>query len=88
MYQDAMEDPKIRALDLRAKHSFKDVFQAAKDAESAYLEAGRKVGLRNLGRVISAKSEAVVPYLRLIPNGFLTSILYGGLRLVFELSSL
>ena len=37
------------------------MLQVAKEAEAAYLEAGRK-GLQNLGRVIIVNSEAVLPY--------------------------
>ena len=79
-----MKDPIINALDLRGKHSWDDVLRVAKEAEAAYLEAGGK-RLRKAGRFVTAKSEAVLPYLRLIPNGFFTSILCGGLRLVFEI---
>jgi hypothetical protein len=81
-YQNSMKDPSISALDLRGKHSWDDVLQIAKDAEATYLKAGRK-GLRKAGRFITAKSEAMLPYLQLIPNGFFTSILCGGLKLVF-----
>jgi hypothetical protein len=81
-YQNSMKDPSISALDLRGKHCWDDVLQIAKDAEATYLKAGRK-GLRKAGRIITAKSEAMLPYLQLIPNGFFTSILCGGLKLVF-----
>jgi hypothetical protein len=83
-YQASIKDPSISALDLCGNHSWDDVLQAAKDAEAAYLEAGGK-GLRKVGRFITAKSEAMLPYLQLIPNGFYTSILCGGLKLVFEI---
>ena len=82
-YQSSMKDSRISTLDLRGKHSWEDVLRVAKDAEVAYQKAGGK-GLRKTGRFITAKSEAVQPYLRLIPNGLYTSILCGGLRLVFE----
>jgi hypothetical protein len=81
-YQASMKDPSISKLDLRGTHSWDDVLQVAKDAEAAYLEAGGKV-LRKAGRFITAKSEAMLPYLELIPNGTFTSILCGGLKLVF-----
>jgi hypothetical protein len=83
-YQASMKGSSISALDLRGKHSWDDVLRAAKDAEAAYLEAGGK-GLRKAGRFITAKSEAMLSYLQLIPNGFYTSILCGGLKLVFEI---
>jgi hypothetical protein len=83
-YQASIKDSSISGLDLRGKHSWDDVLRAAKDAEAAYLKAGGK-GLRKAGRFITAKSEAVLPYLQLIPNGFYTSILCGGLKLVFEI---
>lgn len=81
-YQASTKDPSISAFNLRGKHSWDDVLRVAKDAEAAYLKAGGK-RLRKAGRFISAKSEAMLPYLQLIPNGFFTSILCGGLKLVF-----
>ena len=80
-----MKDSSIAAFDLRGKHSWDDVLRVAKDAEMTYQEAGRKK-LRKAGRYITTKSEAMQPYLRLIPNAFYTSTLYGGLRLVFGVS--
>jgi hypothetical protein len=82
-YQASMKDQSVSALDLRGKHTWDDVLRVAKDAEAAYLKAGGK-GLRKAGRFITAKSEAMLPYLQLIPNGFYTSLLCGGLKLVFE----
>ncbi len=83
-YQQSLKDPGIKSLDLGGTHSWDEVMRLVKDTEAAYLEAGR--GLRQAGRSIGARSESVLPYLRLIPNGFYTSIICGGLKLVFELS--
>ena len=80
-----MKDSNARSIDLSATHSWDEVMRVVKDTEAAYLEAGRS-GLRRAGRSIGARSESVLPYLRLIPNGFYTSIICGGLKLVFELS--
>jgi hypothetical protein len=83
-YQASMKGSSISALDLRGKHSWDDVLRVAKDAEAVYLQAGGK-GLRKAGRFITAKSEAMLSYLQLVPNGIYTSILCGGLKLVFEI---
>ena len=84
-YQSSTKNSSINALDFRGKHSWEDVLRVAKDAEAAYQKAGGK-GLRKAGRTIMAVSGAVQPYLQLIPNGFYTSILCGGLKLVFEVN--
>lgn len=85
-YQASLKDPKLSALDIRGKHSWEDVFRAAKDAEAEYLKAGEK-GLRRAGRITTAYADAVMPVLKLIPNGEFTSILCGGLKLVFGMSN-
>jgi hypothetical protein len=84
-YQQTLDDHKVRSLDLNAIHSWDDVMRLVKDSEAKYLEAGRS-GPRRVTRFIGAYSESVLPFLRLIPNGFYTSIICGGLRLVFEVS--
>lgn len=86
IYQSSIKDSTTIALDLRGTHSWEDVLQAAKDAEAAYQAAGAK-GWRKLGRLVTTNSESVIPYLGLIPNGTYTSILCGGLKLVFQVSS-
>ena len=80
-----MKDSSIGVLDLSGKYSWDDVLRVAKDAEVVYQKAGRK-GLRKAGRIITAQSGAVQPYLRLIPNETFSPVLYGGLRLVFEVN--
>ena len=86
-YQASLKDPKLNALNLQGKHSWEDVFRAAKDAEVEYVKAGGR-GLRRAGRVTTAYSEAVMPVLQLIPNGEFTSILCGGLKLIFGVSDI
>lgn len=84
-YQHSIKNSSVKSLDLSETHSWDEVMRLVKDTEAAYLEAGRS-GLRRVGRFIGAQSESVLPYLRLIPNGFYTSIVCGGLKLIFELS--
>ena len=84
-YQQTLNDHNVRSLDLSATHSWDEVMRIVKDSEAKYLEAGRS-GPRRVTRFIGAYSESVLPFLRLIPNGFYTSIICGGLRLVFEVS--
>jgi hypothetical protein len=84
-YQQTLDDHNVRSLDLSATHSWDEVMRLVKDSEAKYLEAGRR-GPRRVTRFIGAYSESVLPFLRLIPNGFYTSIICGGLRLVFEVS--
>jgi len=84
-YQQTLNDHNVRSLDLSATHSWDEVMRLVKDSEAKYLEAGRS-GPRRVTRFIGAYSESVLPFLRLIPNGFYTSIICGGLRLVFEVS--
>lgn len=85
-YQHSIKDSKVKSLDLSGTHSWDQVMRLVKDTEVAYDEAGRS-GLRQVGRFIGAQSESVVPYLKLIPNGFYTSTICGALKLVFELCS-
>lgn len=80
-----MEDEKARSLDLSGTHSWDEVMRLVKDTEAAYQEAGRN-SLRKTGRRVAQHSVSVLPYLRLIPNGYYTSIVCGGLKVVFELS--
>ena len=84
-YQQTLNDHNVRSLDLSATHSWDEVMRLVKDSEAKYLKAGRS-GPRRVTRFIGAYSESVLPFLRLIPNGFYTSIICGGLRLVFEVS--
>ena len=84
-YQGSIKDSKVRPLDLGGTHTWDEVMQLVKDTETKYLEAGRN-GHRRLFRYIGAQSDSVVPFLRLIPNGTYTSIVCGGLKLIFELS--
>ncbi|KAI1630225.1 hypothetical protein EDD37DRAFT_645943 [Exophiala viscosa] len=85
-YQYSTKDSKARPLDLGGTHSWDEVMRLVKDAEATYLEAGQS-RLRQVGRLIGAQSESMVPFLRLIPNGFYTSIICGGLKLIFEAAS-
>ena len=78
-----MKDKKWKELNLEGKHCWKDVIQAANQAEAVYLEAGRKIP-RKVSRFITANAEAAVPFLYLIPNDWYCCILFGGLKLVFE----
>jgi hypothetical protein len=83
-YQQSIKDPELRNLDVLSRaHSWDDVMRIAKDAELVYLEAG-KTGARRAGRFVATHAESVVPFLSLIPNGFYTSIVCGGLKLIFE----
>jgi hypothetical protein len=84
-YQASLKESTAVTLDFRGKHSWEEVLKIAKDAETTYQEAGAN-GLRKVGRLITAESESMIPYLGLIPNGFYTSILCGGLKLVFQVS--
>ena len=84
-YQNSTRDANLNEFDLSGKHSWDEVLRIAKDAVAAYQKSGRN-GLRNSGRVLSSKSEALLPHLQLIPNGFFTSILCGGLKVVFSVS--
>ncbi|KAL9616245.1 MAG: hypothetical protein Q9160_008871 [Pyrenula sp. 1 TL-2023] len=85
-YKASMKDPSVSVLNLREKHSWADVLQAAQDAEAVYVQAGKK-GLRKTGRVLATKSEAALPFVRLIPNENCLSVLCGGLKIVFEAAS-
>ena len=81
-YQESAKDPTISGFDLRGKHSWDEVLRVAQDAEAIYMKRGER-RLRKAARFIADKSEAATPYLRLIPNAFYTSILFGGLKLIF-----
>jgi hypothetical protein len=84
-YQTSAKDPNIIAIDLSGKHSWDEVLRVAKDAEAEYRRSGRKV-LRYVARTFTSKSVVVLPYLKLIPNGFFSSMLAGALKLVFTVS--
>ena len=86
-YQASMKDPKLSALNLRGSHSWNDVLQVAREAESAYLKAGEK-GMRKFGRILTAKSSTLLPFTRLIPEEHYGSVLAGGLKLVFEVKTM
>jgi len=84
-YQNSMQESKARNIDLSGTHSWDEVMRLVKDTEDDYVKSGRS-GLRRVSRFIGDQSESVLPYLRLIPNGFYTSIICGGLKVIFELS--
>ena len=85
-YQASMKVPGNKPFDVRGTHSWDEVLRVAKDAEAAHLRAGRKP-FRKIARIVTDSSDAVVPTLRLIPNGFFTSVIAGGLKLVFEVTT-
>lgn len=85
-YQGSIQDPSVRALDLRGKHTWEEVIREARNCESTYLHAGTKWP-RKMARSFSANAEAVQPWIRLIPNDMFLAALSGGLKLVFSVST-
>lgn len=75
----------MKALDLEKNHSWNEVMDRARKAEAQYLAAGEK-GSRKILRTLSSYAQAGEPLTRLIPNGTYTSVLAGGLKLVFDVS--
>ena len=72
---------------IRGKHTWDEVFQAAKDAsnQSKYTR-GFKGWIETIGRGATEKASYVEPFLELIPNGDYTGALCGGLKLAFGVS--
>lgn len=85
-YQDASQDPRARALNIRQKNSWDDAMQAARKAEEKYVLAG-EAGIRKWSRKITDKATIALPCVRMIPNDMFFSVLSGGLRLIFEVSN-
>ena len=83
LYQASIKDEKASSLDLRGKHCWEDVLRAAKEAEATYLRSGDHLS-RKLGRFITANVEVALPFLYLLPNDWYCCVLFGGLKLVFE----
>ena len=72
---------------IRGKHTWDEVFQAAKDAsDQSKSTRGFKRWMKNLGRSTTETASHVKPFLELIPNGDYTGALCGGLKLAFGVS--
>jgi hypothetical protein len=84
-YQNGCEISNVKRLNLDGAHSWDDVMCMVRENKTIYDEAGRS-RFRKLGRAIGRRSDAIVPWLRMVPNDSYTSILCGGLRCIFELS--
>ena len=81
-YQAEMKNCKPLAVDLHGNHTWAQVLDTMKKAETAYLNSSEN-RLRKVGKFVTAESASVLPYLELIPNGFYTSVICGGLKIVF-----
>ena len=74
--------PEGLEFDIRATYSWDQVLTEAKLAEAAYIKSGGNV-VRRLGRSIGDNASTFNQYLLLFPDGEYTSILSGGLKLMF-----
>ncbi|KAL9118675.1 MAG: hypothetical protein Q9187_004777 [Circinaria calcarea] len=85
IYQRSSKDKTLGSFNIRDTHTWDEVIRRAKDADRKYHDdakgfrgIGRKIG-RNMGDI----APGVNPWLGLLPNGEYTSILCGGLKLIF-----
>lgn len=73
--------------DIRGKHTWDEVFQAARDASR---HSSDTQGIRGLAKRFGRTSRDAVPYvqpmLQIIPNGDYTGALCGGLKIAFGVS--
>jgi hypothetical protein len=83
IYKLRSTDDKVTSLDLNKSYSWNEVFRTVQDNEVLYKTAARNP-FRKLGRFVSRKARIVHPWLRVIPNGFYTSVVCGGLKCILE----
>ena len=81
-FQAEMKSCKPLAVNLHGRHTWSEVLETMKEAETAYLNSSEN-RLRKMAQWVTVESASVLPYLELIPNGFYTSIICGGLKIVF-----
>lgn len=86
-YEDASQDPKIKALRVHGSASWDEVLSLARAVEEKYTSAGKE-GARKYSRKIIDKSAIMLPFVRMLPNDTFSSAITGGLRLVFEVGVL
>lgn len=87
IYSEHAETPAIVEFDIRNTYTWDQVLAEARLAEAAYVKAGGNV-FRKLGRSVGDHGPTINQYLRLLPEGEYSSILCGGLKLMFSVSSI
>lgn len=89
IYQSTAKDKRLADFNIREKHSWDEVLQEARFAEQKYNQKAK--GLRGIGhrvfRVVGDNAAAANPWLKIFENNDYTSILCGGLKLIFEVQS-
>ena len=72
---------------IRGKHTWDEVFQAAKDASNQSKNIrGFKGWMKKIGRDAVETAPYIQPLLEIIPNGDYTGALCGGLKIAFGVS--
>lgn len=87
IYQEHAETPAGVGFDIRKTYTWDQVLTEAQLAEAAYVRAGGNV-FRKVGRSIGDNGPMINQYLHLLPDGEYTSILCGGLKLMFSVGQL
>lgn len=85
VYRKNAKEKALVNFNIRDRHSWDEVIQEAKDAEQKYNSKAK--GLGGIGhkavRFVGDHAADTSPWLSLLPNGEYTSVLCGGLKLVF-----
>lgn len=86
IYQSTTKDKALLEFNIRDKHSWDEVLREAQFAEQKYNRKAK--GVRGIGhrifRVVGDNAAAANPWLKVLPNDGYTSVLCGGLKLIFE----
>lgn len=86
IYRCTAKDKAFVQFDLEDKHSWDEVLQEARFAEQKYNRNAK--GLRGMGhrvfRIVGDNAAAANPWLNILPDSEYTSVLCGGLKLIFE----
>ena len=74
------EDPSIKDFNIRDCHGWEEVLGSAGKAQEKYKAKAKGVSgvFSKIGRKTGEASEAVMPFLNLLPQDSYTSIVYGG----------
>ncbi|KAI9680201.1 MAG: hypothetical protein M1829_001438 [Trizodia sp. TS-e1964] len=88
IYMKTATDKELAKSRLKSSYTWDEVIWQAKKAEETYKNAATGVGglVRKAGRVSGDYSNSVTPFLKLLPDNEYTSILCGGITLMFEVA--
>ena len=85
LYQKSAKEKSLQTFNIRDQHNWDEVFVAAQQAQNEYVT--KSMGVGNAVAELGDQALALEPWLDLLPSGEYTSILCGGLKLIFKVQT-